>query len=503
MTTYLNYFMGIDLGTSGMKVLLLSPEDHSRFLSYQSLEIQVPQPFFAEQNPEDWAKACAFAVRDIISQAGIQGNQIGGISFSGQMHGLVCLDNNYNPLRPAIIWVDQRSSTQVSKVLDQVGIDRYSAITGNSLQPGFLLSSWLWVRDNQPELFDKIRYVMTPKDYLRLIFCGEIAMDPSDACATGLLNIRSGKWSDEILNRLSLPIERLPEIIPSDSIAGSLLPAIAQQVGLSQGIPIITGGGDTPVQALANGVISSDLTSCSISTSGQLFNPTPNLIVDHKNRLHSFSHVTPGGRYLMGAVLAAGLSLKWFSENILENRYSYQELADHASFTKACENLYFLPHLTGARSPEMDPGSAAGFSGLQYHHTHREMTRAIMEGVVFSLKQCQDVFLEVGIFSKQVVASGGGSTHPFWLSLIANILGKPVVMSLSKETAALGAAMLAAIGCGYYPGFQEAVDHLSIWSPEVICPDEQLVRFYDEKYQSYSRLYRAQKFVQNGVFHEK
>ncbi|KPL72032.1 hypothetical protein ADN00_16230 [Ornatilinea apprima] len=485
-----SYFLGVDLGTSSLKTILLDAESGSLLAQVAAeYSIQTPQPGWAEQDPQIWVDAFLSTLPVVMSQARIDASQIEGISFSGQMHGCVCLDAQGNPLRPAIIWADQRSARQVEQVYTCQGIEKLGAATGNPLAAGFMLPTLLWLRENEAEVYTRIHQVMLPKDYLRLVITGEYGSEPSDASSTGLFDPARQDWNEDWLTGLAIPLRFLPPVKPSHAPGGSVSKPFAILSGLRAGTPVFMGASDQSAQALGNGIIQPGDVSCTIGTGGQILAPVLQPRYDPQLRLHLFCHALPQVWHLESATLSAGLSLKWLRDHFFEDR-SYQQLVDEAAHAPVgAEGLRYLPYLAGERTPIMDPLATGSFTGLTLRHHRRHLVRAVLEGVVFSLRQGLDLMQTLGAPIQRIVASGGGTRHPLWLQLQADIFARPIYQSSTPEAAALGAALLAAVGSGYYASFEQACQHIVHWKPAAIEPIENNVRLYEEIYPHYCSLY--------------
>lgn len=482
--------MGIDLGTSSIKTIIMDASGRVEAAAAREYPIHIPQPGFAEQDPEDWYLGAVQTIRQVLAESGINPAQVSGIGLSGQMHGLVCLDKSGNVLRPAIIWADQRSAVQVKKVYDLVGTDRISQWTGNPLATGFMLPSWLWILDNEPEIAAKTAHILLPKDYLRFRLTGLIGSEASDASSTSIFDINHRDWCRPLLDLVQINSDLLPEIHPSEQVCSGLTDTTAQDTGLPFGTPVIFGGADQAMQAIGRGVIDPGVLSCAISTGGQLVTPVARPQHDPQLRIHCMCHALPDMWYMMAATLSAGLSLRWLRDNIIKSM-NYQQIADLAAESSDTQELLFLPHLVGERTPYMDPKSKGVFYGLTPHHHLGHLARAVMEGVVFSLRLGMEVFEGLGIQIKHVVASGGGTRHLLWLELLANIFGREVEVSEMPDASALGAAMLAGVGCGLYADIREACLPFQNSARKMIQPDARQVEHYERVFRKYQALYPA------------
>jgi xylulokinase len=481
--------MGIDLGTSGTKTILLHPERGVLGSAAREYALETPRPGWAEQNPEVWYRVVLETAGAALADAGVPGEEVAAVGFSGQMHGMVCLGSRGEVLRPAIIWPDQRSQAQVERVRREVGQERLGEWTGNPLATGFMLPSWLWLGENEPEVAKETRQLLLPKDYIRYRFTGQVGSEPSDASSTGLFDPKKVGWSGALLSALRVGPDLLPEVHASTDIAGGLLDEAAKASGLRPGTPVVYGGGDQACQALGNGVIDPGVASSTIGTGGQILAPLLSPAYDPELRLHLYCHALPEHWFRLAAILSAGLSLKWLRDNLLMG-LTYQEMADLAAgIQPGAERLFFLPYLAGERTPHMDPQASGGFIGLRLRHGRAHLVRAVMEGVVFGLRQGLDLILETGVPVERAVASGGGTHHPLWLQLQADIFDRPIYQTLSEEAAALGAAILAGVGIGVFPEAQRACSQVVQLRKEVVMPDRENVFLYQEAYTSYLKLY--------------
>jgi len=405
------------------------------------------------------------------------------------MHGTVCVGDAGTPLRPAIIWADQRSEKQVTQVYRTLGKSKLALWTCNPLATGFMLPSWLWLRQHEPEISSQVRWLMLPKDYVRFTLTGEPGAEPSDASSTSLFDPVIRRWSLPLIDALDLDARVLPTVQPSASVAGGLLPAIAEHMGLQAGTPVIFGGSDQAMQALGNGVIEPGVLSSTIGTGGQLFAPTRSCVVDSNLRMQSFCHVLPECWHAETAILSAGLSLRWLLENVLKGG-SFQTLADAASNAPpGADGVFFLPYLLGERTPHMDPRARGGLVGLSKFHNQNHIIRAVMEGVVYALRQGLALMTDLHVPIEKVVVSGGAAAHPLWVQLQADIYNHPVYRTKTVEAAAFGAAILAGVGAGIYGSAQHAVAETVRWHEFPILPRPDNVAVYDRGYQHFTALY--------------
>lgn len=487
--------IGTDLGTSSAKTVIV--DQHGRLLACAAQEygVHTPRPGWAEQDPQAWFQAALQTMRAALNKAAVPPGQIVAIGLSGQMHGTVCLDAQGQALRPAIIWPDQRSHQQVERVYHELGRERLGQWTANPLATGFMLATWLWLREHEPDTYRATAHLLLPKDYVRYRLTGELGTEASDASSTLLLDTARRRWSTALLETLEVAPGLLPPLHGSAEVAGGLRGDVAEATGLRQGTPVVYGGGDQAMQALGHGVVEPGVVSCTIGTGGQLLAPLLEPVHDPSLRLHLFCHVLPERWYLMAATLAAGLSLKWLRDNVFENR-SYQALADVAAEAPpGSEGLFFLPHLAGERTPYMDPGSKAAFVGLTLRHDRGHVVRAAMEGVVMALRQGLELMVELGVSVERIVASGGATQHPLWLQLQADVLKRPIHQTRTVEAAAVGAALLAGVGAGIYPDALTACQRTVKKRDEIIHPIPKNVARYERAYRTFGQLYPALKMV--------
>jgi len=451
----LTHLLGIDLGTSSLKVLLVKENGQISGRGSAEYPIQTPQPGQAEQDPDEWWQACQAAVRQALSS--VDGPvKVGVIGLCGQMHGTILLDKQDRLLAPAVIWPDQRSPRQVKEIIELVGAERLIELTGSPAATGFQAATVRWFQQEQPEIWQRVRRVLLPKDYLRWRLTGEFASDASDGSGTLLLDVRSRDWSGELLAALDINFAQLPPVKPSIAIAGELRSDVASLLGLPPEIPVITGAGDTPASLLGAGVTDPETLLLTISTGGQLALPAFMVEVDQAGRMHTFcSALEPtreqAGWYKMGATLSAGRSLRWLRDNVfkLEGEGAYQRMtAWAAEVPPGARRLIFLPYLSGERTPLMDPLARGMFLGLTLQHGRPELVRAVLEGVTFSCYEACRVLIETGASPARVILAGGGARSPLWGQIVADVFGLPVQRLKTTEQSALGAGLLAGAGIG-------------------------------------------------------
>lgn len=484
--------LGIDLGTSGLKAAVL--DGNGRLLGSAGKEytIDSPHPGWAEQDPQTWYEAACTAVRQALADASVSAEQVEAVGLAGQMHSLVCIGERGDAVRPAILWADQRSAKQVDRVNEQIGRKKLAAWAGNPLAAGFALSSWLWLLENEPETVQHTRWLLQPKDFLRFRITGTIGSESSDASATLLFDPQKREWSPALLGIANLAAERMPPLGESADVCGGLTRQAAADLGLRPGIPVVFGGSDQAVQALGQGIVEPGQVSASIGTGGQWFAPLAQPVHDPRLRLHLFCHVLPARWHLEAATLTAGLALRWLRDQILPGS-SYAELADAAAEVDAAlDGLFFLPYLAGERTPHMDPGATAAFFGLTLRHGRAALARAVMEGVVFAMRQGLDLLGELGVHPAAVLSSGGANRHSLWLQLQANIYNLPILPAANPDATARGAALLAGVGGGHFSSFADAIR--TVPPPErTVLPDRGQAEKYNLAYRLFTQLYPALK----------
>jgi xylulokinase len=498
--------LGIDLGTTGVKAALFAAED-GRVLAdaFVDYPLSHPHPGWAEQNPADWWQATVTAMRTCLTSASQAGAQVKGIGLSGQMHGVVLLDQAHQVLRPCIIWSDQRSEEQCRWMTERVGASRLIEYVSNPALTGFSAPKLLWVRDNEPDIFARTRTVLLPKDYIRYLLTGITAMEISDAAGTCLFDVKQGVWAQDVFSAIGLNPSLFPAVIPADTVGGTITAEVAALTGLPVGTPVAGGGADNACGAVGNGVVASGLVLISIGTSGIVLAHADAPQVDTTGpvpRVHTFNHAVPNAWYLMGVTQGAGLSLRWVRDNLgLPERAlerwtgidAYEYLAREAAGAPAgSEGLIFLPYLQGERTPHLDAYARGGWIGLTVRHDRRHLIRSVMEGVAFSLKDCFAIMREQGLLLDQVRATGGGARSAFWRQVIADVLGVELVTTNVGEGPAFGAALLAGVASGVYRSVQAACDQ-TIRIVERTEPESETALDYVQAYETYKALYPALK----------
>lgn len=477
------YFLGVDLGTSSVKVLVMNHDGKIIKEVTKHYPLTFPKPLWAEQNPQDWLEQSLVGMKEAIDS--LDASKVKAIGFSGQMHGLVLLDEHDNVIRPAILWNDQRSTKETFYLNEEIGIDRLTSFTGNIAFPGFTAPKLLWVKENEPEHYKRINKMMLPKDYLAYKMTGIFATDYADASGTLYLDVASKKWSTPMMDLMGLSEKVLPNLYESYESIGFLNKEVSDFLGTGK-VNVIIGSGDQACAAVGGGVVSPGRCSLSLGTSGVVFIHSDTFIKDPNNGLHAFCHAN-GAYHLMGCMLSAAGSLKWWVEEILKSE-NYNHIMDEASDIDIENGLYFLPYLMGERSPHNDPDARGVFWGLNLTHTRAAMTRAVIEGVSFALRDSFEIVKSLGQTIDEVRINGGGSKNDFWCQMIADVLNTKVVKLETDAGPAYGAAILAAVGAGSFKSTAEACD-LLIKTTESFAPNPTNVQKYNNKYESFSKLY--------------
>jgi xylulokinase len=484
-------YLGIDIGTGGTRALLVDSKGSVRAgCTSAHEEMRMERPLWAEQRPENWWDAAVDAIRGVLAQAGVSGREVRAIGLSGQMHGLVLLDEAGAVIRPSLIWCDQRSQQQVDAVNAKVGRENVLKHIANPVLTGFTLPKLLWVRDHEPKNFERARKMLLPKDYVRYKLTREFATEVSDASGTALFDVVNRRWSFEMMDALGLDRSLLPECRESVEVSGKITPKIAELTGLAAGTPVVGGGGDQASSAVGNGIVEAGVVSCTLGTSGVVFAHMEQVAYDPAGRVHTFCHAVPGKWHVMGVTQGAGLSLQWF-RNQLAPGVSYDALMTEAAQAPAgAQGLFWLPYLMGERTPHLDAMARGGWIGMTASHRRADLVRALVEGVSYSQRDCLDIVESLGVKVNSVRASGGGAKSPFWRQLLASILNRRVVTLETQEGSAYGAALLAVAGSGEY-GSVEEVCRAAIRETESVEPCAPDAGVYANGHQTYQALYPA------------
>lgn len=491
--------LGIDISTTGAKAVLINKQGEVRHASSHTYPISTPQPLWSEQNPEDWWMAAKASINDVLSQSGIEPKQIKSIGLTGQMHGLVLLDAQGEVLRPAILWNDQRTAEACETISQKIGREKLIAITGNPALTGFTAPKLLWVREHEPEIYQRIAHILLPKDYIRFKLSGDTAVDCADASGTSLFDITQRAWSREILSALEIDPKWLPSVYEGTTITGVSSPAAKKMTGLAAGTPIVGGGGDQAAQAVGVGAVTPGIVAITLGTSGVVFAPTSAPVIDPQGRLHAMCHSLPPGEYqgwhLMGVMLSAGGSLSWLRDSLAPD-YDYTKLIESAGeISPGSEGLIFLPYLTGERTPHSDPFARGCFIGLTARHRLAHMTRAVLEGVAFGLRDSLALLKQTGLKEiRQVRLSGGGAKSTIWRQILADVMDVEIVTVNTTEGASFGAALLAGVGVGVWSNVKEACQ-VTIKTMTSTKPIAENIPVYNSYYDDYRRIYPSLKDI--------
>lgn len=460
------YLLGIDIGTSGTKTILIDETGAVVARSTAEYPLYTPRPQWSEQSPADWWEATCTTVREVLAESGVAPADIRGVGLSGQMHGAVFLDGDNEVLRRAILWNDQRTQAECDWIMDTVGRDRVVELISNPVLTGFTAGKIVWLRNHEPDVYARVRRVLLPKDYIRLQLTGEYATEVSDASGTALFNVRKRAWADEMLDACGIPRDWMPRAYESPEVSGRISASAAAATGLAEGTPVVGGGGDQAAGAVGNGIVETGIVSSTIGTSGVVFAFSDEPVVDPALRLHTFCHAVPGKWHLMGVMLSAGGSLQWYRDAFCQDektvaaamgRDPYELITAEAGAAPAgCEGLLFLPYLTGERTPYPDPTARGVFFGITRRSDRAAFARAILEGVAFGLRDSLEIMREMKLPIRQIRASGGGARSDLWRSILADVTGTAHVTINVDEGPALGVALLAGAGSGVYKSVEEA-----------------------------------------------
>lgn len=482
-------FLGIDVGTGGSRAVLI--DENGNVIASETVEhipFATPEAGWAEQDPNDWWRASSEAIRKVLANENAE--NIAAIGLSGQMHGAVLLDENDKVLRPALIWCDQRTQKQCDDLTEKVGKERLIELVSNPALTNFTLTKMLWVRENEPEIWAKVKTVMLPKDYVRLCLTGEKATDVADGSGTLLLDVKNRKWSDEMLARVEMDAKILPKLYESQEITGEVAAKCADETGLKAGTPVVAGAGDNAAGAIGMGLAKVGAVGVTIGTSGVVFAVTGEPTIDLKGRIHTLCHAIPETWHTTGVTQAAGFSFRWFKDNFAANE-SFDELVELAKKIPAgSDGVLWTPYLMGERTPHIDPNAKASLIGLTAKHTKGNAVRAILEGVAFSLRDSLEIYKELGIPLESIKLGGGGAKSQLWRQIQADIYGYSVSVLEAEEGAAFGAAILAGVGIGAWKSVEEACNS-TINIKETIEPNIDNSKLLDQQYEAYKMIYPA------------
>lgn len=496
------YILGVDIGTSGTKTVLFTEDGTPVSSATYEYPLYTPRNGYAEQEPLDWWNAVVNGIKQVISDSGIIASEIKGVGLSGQMHGLVMLDGDNKVIRRSIIWCDQRTAREVVEITEKVGHDRLIEITANPAITGFTAAKIMWVKNNEPENYEKCRHILLPKDYIRFMLTGEYATEVSDASGMQLLDIPNRCWSDEVLGKLGIDKSLLAKVYESPEITGKITKKAAELTGLCEGTIVVGGAGDNAAAAVGTGVVEDGKAFTTIGSSGVVFAHTSDISIDKKGRVHTFCCAVPNCWHVMGVTQSAGLSLKWFRDNLcwsemetaLNMGVDPYYLTDKAAMEVpiGANRLIYLPYLNGERTPHLDPNCRGAFIGLSTMHKKRDLIRAVMEGVSYSLRDCVEVMREMNINVTDMMACGGGGSSPLWRQMLADLYACSVKTTQNKEGPALGVALLAAVGAGIYSSVPEACKAV-ILPDKIQNPIEENIGQYERVYKIYRNLYSSLK----------
>ena len=481
------FYIGIDLGTSSVKLLLMDDNGKVRNIVSREYPLFFPHPGWSEQRPQDWYKESIEGVKELLQ--GFNAKEVAGISFGGQMHGLVALDEKDEVIRPAILWNDGRTTKECDYLNQTIGKEKLSEYTANIAFTGFTAPKILWMRENEPENFKRIKKIMLPKDYLAYKLTGTFCTDVSDASGMLLLDVGNRRWSDEMCEICHITKEMLPKVYESYECVGTVKPEIAEELGLAANVKVAAGAGDNAAAAVATGTVGDGKCNISLGTSGTIFVSSKKFGVDENNALHAFCDAN-GAYHLMGCMLSAASCNKWWNDEILQTKDYAKE---QEQIKKLGENhVYYLPYLMGERSPYNNPNARATFIGMTMDTTRADMTQAVLEGVAFALRDSFEVAKKLGLKIERTKICGGGAKSPLWKKMIANILNIKVDVLETEEGPSLGGAMLAAVACGAYENVEQAATQI-VKVVETIEPEPELAAKYEERYQQYRNIYPACK----------
>jgi xylulokinase len=488
----MSVFVGLDVGTGGARAVAVNDSGEVVAEASSEYPLHNPRPGWTEQDPEDWWEGA----KEVLAKVAAEAGEVGGIGLTGQMHGSVFLDASDQVIRPALLWNDQRTQAQCDRITQAVGEERLISISGNPALTGFQAPKIVWLREEEPENYGRLSCVLLPKDYVRLRLTGEYATDASDAAGTLLLDMLARDWSGEILDALEIPHDWIPRIYEGPENTGVLRKEVAEELCLPPGIPVAAGGGDNAAAAVGTGIVGPGLVNSSVGTSGVLFAHAGEFNPDPSGRLHAFCHAVPGAYHLMGVTLSAGGSLSWWRETLGGD---FDELVEAASDVPlGSEGLVFLPYLSGERAPHLDPKARGAFFGLTARHGAKHMTRAVMEGVIFSLRDSLDIMRDLGVPVDDVRATGGGARSELWRQLQADIYATPIRRTVADEGPAFGAALLAGVASGSYADVDEATSVVEL-REEITEPDTERAKIYEEHYEVYRSLYPATSFAMSRL----
>jgi xylulokinase len=495
----LPYLIGIDVSTTATKALLMDSQGEVKAVASSEYAYDTPRPLWAEQDPALWWDGAVQSIRRVLAEAAVHPADVAVVGLTGQMHGLVLLDREGQVLRPAILWNDQRTGAQCDEIRARLGRERLIQITGNDALAGFTAPKILWVRETEPEAYARARHVLLPKDYVRYCLTGEYAMDKADGAGTLLVDLKQRAWSAEVLDALEIPAEWLPPLFEGPEVTGRLTTQAAEATGLKAGTPVVAGAGDQAAQAVGVGAVQEGIVALTLGTSGVIFASTNEPVIEPEGRLHAFCHAAPGRWHLMGVMLSAAGSLRWHRDTFAPGAAYDALLAPARSVPAGSEGLLFLPYLTGERTPYPDPLARGAFVGLTVRHSLPHLTRALLEGVAFGLRDSFELMRQAGLAPvRQVRVSGGGARSPLWRQILADVLQVELVTVNTTEGAAYGAGLLAGVGAGVWPDVTAACA-ATIALTGQLAPNPDEAQRYQSLYAQYRALYPALKPTFQGL----
>ncbi|MFB5662385.1 xylulokinase [Alteribacillus sp. HJP-4] len=494
----MEYIIGIDLGTSGVKALLIDRNGRVADEAAESYPIYHDENGYSEQDPEDWVRQTKAVLSKIAHKDNLDKANIKGISFSGQMHGLVLLDKEKLPLRRAILWNDTRTSTETKDIAEAAGLERVWEITKNNPLEGFTLPKVLWVKKHEPATFEKADVFLLPKDYVRYRLTGHIGIDFSDAAGTLMLDLNNNEWSEEILETCGVPLDICPPVFPATKACGTLLNEVAEETGCPAETKVFAGGADNACGAVGAGILEQGKTMCSIGTSGVMLTYAGDQKRHFDGKLHFFNHAADNTYYAMGVTLAAGYSLQWFKDTFLKDKKFDEMIKSVTEVPAGSRGLLFTPYIAGERTPHSDAFARGSFIGMDASHTAADFVKAVMEGITFSLKESLDIIEENGMAVDTVIAIGGGAKSREWLQLQADIFGKEVISLKNEQGPAMGAAIIAAYGCGWFSSLQEAA-RAFVETGDGVKPIEENVEVYQKLFPLYKNVYQQTKDITEAL----
>ena len=510
----MSYLLGIDIGTSSTKTVLFDLKGGIIESATDFYPMYQPYNGWAEQDPEDWWNAVVTTVSEVIAKAKIDAKEIKGVGLSGQMHGLVMLDKSGKSIRKSIIWCDQRTALECEQITSLVGEDKLIEITANPALTGFTASKIMWIKNNEPENYNKCAKILLPKDYIRYKLTGEFATEVSDASGMQLLDVPNRKWSGYVLEKLGIDEGLLGKVYESPEITGTVTSEAAGLCGLAAGTPVAGGAGDQAASAIGNGIVKQGVVSATLGTSGVVFAHLDSIAIDKKGRVHTFCHAVPGAWHIMGVTQGAGFSFKWFRDNFMTGeKYTAEQLGTDpniivdkiaATSPAGANGLIYLPYLMGERTPHLDANCRGVFFGLSAMHEKKDMLRAVMEGVIFSMNDCLGIIKEMGSAPDTVYAAGGGANSMLWRQMMADIMGVDIALNNSTESGALGVAILAGVGAGVYKDVAGACASI-IKKRDSQGYNDANKDLYEEMYKIYQSLYGSLKkdFVELAKINQK